>query len=95
MSDDLRYQVSEVDLSVLTDDQRSGVTCINCGTPGGLMRPITTSSNRQSTMVFFHADLHMCLRRIARYVAELHMRLVSLAEEASMVLPRKMPLDEP
>jgi hypothetical protein len=88
-------QVPEVDLSVLNDDQRSGVTCINCGTPGGPMRPIVTPSNRQSTMVFVHSDTNVCLRRVARYVAELHMRLVSLAEEASVVLPRKMPLDEP
>jgi hypothetical protein len=86
---------SEVDLSVLNEDQRGGVTCINCGTPGGRMRPIVTPSDRQSTMVFVHADTNVCLRRVARYVAELHMRIVSLAEDAADVLPRRFDLDEP
>ena len=71
MSGGQHDQAPEVDLSVLNDDQRSGVTCINCGTPGGQMRPIVTPRNRQSTMVFVHADINLCLRRIARYVAEL------------------------
>lgn len=95
MSDSQRDQVPAVDLSVLNEDQRSGVTCINCGTRGGPMRPIVTPSNRQSTMVFVHADTNVCLRRIARYVAELHMRMVSVAEDAADVLPRKFDLDEP
>jgi hypothetical protein len=95
MSGGQHDQVPEVDLSVLTDDQRSGVTCINCGTPGGRMRSIVTPNNRQSTMVFVHADTNVCLRRVARYVAELHMRIVSLAEHAADVLPRRFDLDEP
>jgi hypothetical protein len=62
-------QEPEVNLSALNPDQPSGVTCINCGTRGGPMRPIVTPRNRASTMVFVHTDIHVCLRRIARYVA--------------------------
>jgi hypothetical protein len=53
---DGQHEGPEVDLSVLNDDQRSGVTCITCGTPGGPMRPIVTPRNRDSTMVFVHTD---------------------------------------
>jgi len=45
-------QVPEVDLPALNPDQRSGVTCINCGTRRGPMRSIVTPSNRESTIVF-------------------------------------------
>lgn len=95
MSDGQHDQVPEVDLSVLNEDQRSGVTCINCGTPGGSMRPIVTPSNRASTMVFVHTDIHVCLRRIARYVAELHTSMLSAVEHAGSVLDAPMNLDEP
>jgi hypothetical protein len=95
MSGGQHDQVPEVDLSVLNKDQRSGVTCINCGTPRGPMRPIVTPSNRESTMVFVHTDIHVCLRRIARYVAELHTRMVSIAEDADSSLGAPMNLDEP
>jgi hypothetical protein len=66
---DGQHEGPEVDLSVLNDDQRSGVTCITCGTPGGPMRPIVTPRNRDSTMVFVHTDTNVCLRRVARYVS--------------------------
>ena len=94
MSSDAHDQAPKVDLSVLNEDQRSGITCINCGTPGGPMRPILTPQNRQSTM-FFHADTHVCLRLIARYVAELHMSMVSIAEHAAFALDASMNLDKP
>jgi hypothetical protein len=95
MSGGQHDQAPEVDLSLLNDDQRSGVTCITCGTPGGPMRPIVTPRNRDSTMVFVHTETNVCLRRVARYVAELHMRTVSIAEDAAEALPRPMDLDEP
>jgi hypothetical protein len=46
-------------------------------------------------MVFVHTDTNVCLRRVARYVSELHMRMVSIAEDAAEALPRPMDLDEP
>jgi hypothetical protein len=68
------------------DDQRSEATCINCGTRGGPMRRIITPNNQQPTVMFVHADIHVCLRRIVRYVAELHMCMVSIAEDAAVAL---------
>jgi hypothetical protein len=59
------------------------------------MRPIVTPRNRQSTMVFVHGDTNVCLRRVARYVGGLHMRMVSIAEHAGSALDAPMNLDEP
>jgi hypothetical protein len=75
-------QEPEVDLAALNDDQREGLACINCGSPGGPMRPIPTPDNPQSTMVFSHANSDVCIRNVARYVAGLHVRLADIAEYA-------------
>jgi hypothetical protein len=79
-------QMPEIDLSVLNEDQRAGLTCINCGAPGGRMRPLRTPDNPRSTKVLFHADSAVCLRHVSRSVAGLHMRLARIAEYASSAL---------
>jgi hypothetical protein len=86
VSGDDHDQVDAVDLDTLTDDQREGLACINCGRSGGPMRPILTPGNPQSTMVFFHADTGVCLRYIARYIASVHMRVLGIAEHAADTL---------
>jgi hypothetical protein len=50
------------------------------------MRAIPTPNNARSTMVFVHADRDVCLRYIARYIADVHMRLVGIAEHAADAL---------
>lgn len=82
MRGDSRDQVDAVDLETLTDDQREGLACINCGRSGGPVRPIPTPGNPRSTMVFEHVDGSVCLRYIAQYITGLHVRLVDLAEHA-------------
>lgn len=82
------------DLAALTEDQRNGVTCINCATSGGRMRPMLTPDGPRSAMVFFHADTAVCVRRVARYVASLHTRLVDIAEHAGEALIRADEVDD-
>ena len=82
MSGDEHDQVDAVDLTALTDDQREGLACINCGRSGGPMRPILTPGNPQSTIVSVHVDSGVCLRHVARYVEGLHMRMTGIAEHA-------------
>jgi hypothetical protein len=50
------------------------------------MRRIVTPNNQQPIVTFVHADIRVCLRRIVRYVAELHVCMVSIAEDAAVAL---------
>jgi hypothetical protein len=75
-------QEPDIDLAALTDDQREGLACINCASRGGPMRPILTPDNPQSTMVFVHVNTGTCVRHVTRYVGDLHLRLIRIAEYA-------------
>lgn len=79
-------RVPEVDVAALTDDQRDGLACVNCGRSGGRVRPIDLSHELQATRLVAHADSGVCVRHVARYVATLHMRMVDIAEHAIGVL---------
>lgn len=85
----------EHELAGLTEDQRDGVTCVNCNTSAGRMRPILTIDRQEPTMLLVHADTAVCVRRVARYVADLHMRLVRITEGANEALVRADGTDGP
>jgi hypothetical protein len=52
------------------------------------MRPILTPDNPQSTMVFVHVDPGTCVRHVARYIGDLHLRLPDITEHASEAFVR-------
>jgi hypothetical protein len=75
-----------IHLAALTDDQRAGLACVNCGTARrGAMRPITTPRTLRAQLVV-HADIGVCLLMIAGYLVGLHGRLLDAAEHTVAVL---------
>lgn len=75
-----------VDLAPLTTDQLAGLACINCNRSGGTMRAIATAGNTWSPQVVAHVDPAVCVRHVARYVVGLHLRVLSVFEDATATL---------
>ena len=84
-----------IDLDALTEDQRVGLACVNCGTSRGAMRPIATPHDLAVARLVVHVDTGVCVRRIARDVTGLYVRLLDAAEHAAAVLAQVHDASDP
>jgi hypothetical protein len=87
------HDQDSIDLGTLTTDQLQALTCVNCNHSGGATRAIVTPGNLWNAHVVAHTDIGVCVRHIARYVANLHMSVVEASEAAVATLDRVTDLD--
>jgi hypothetical protein len=84
-----------IDLAALTDDQRTGLACVNCGTSRGAMRPMATPGRPRSAQLVVHVDIGVCVRTIARDLTGLYVRLLDAAEHTAAVLAQVHDASDP